>query len=43
MKKQPADPKRNETAGKDTANAGDTEEDVPEVPQNGFGKFEYIN
>ena len=30
-------------AGKETANAEGTAEEEPEQPQNGFGKFEYIN
>ena len=28
---------------KDTANAEGTADEEPEQPQNGFGKFEYIN
>ena len=32
-----------DTAAKDTGHAEGTEEHEPEVPQRGFGKFEYIN
>ena len=35
--------KTDTAAAKDTANAEGTAEEEPEQPQNGFGKFEYIN
>ena len=34
---------KTDTAAKDAANAEGTAEEEPELPQNGFGKFEYIN
>lgn len=34
---------KTDTAVKETANAEGTAEEEPEQPQNGFGKFEYIN
>ena len=42
MKKNAA-PARNDTAAKATAEHEATENEEPDLPQNGFGKFEYIN